>query len=113
METREVRLLSFSEEEWPVSVFCHAGKEPPIEQEAGWAPESVSTFRERQKSLLAPQLVHEIFCCATNCNWGSKFGPSARQATRRIYRSDSKEVNGELRKLRSAELHNCAPQEFN
>ena len=67
----------------------------------------------KDKYLPAIQLVHDIFCFSTNCNWGMKFGPSATQAARRIYRSDSKEVNGELRKLRSEELHDCAPKEFN
>ena len=64
----------------------------------------------KYKSLPALQLVHEIFCFMTNCNWVMKFGTSARQAAWRIY---SKEVNGELRKLRCEELHNCAAHEFN
>jgi hypothetical protein len=48
----------------------------------------------------------------TNYSWGMKFGPSARQAARRIYRSHSKGVNGEMRKLRIEELHNCGTQRF-
>jgi len=51
METREVELQSFNEEERPVSVFGRSATRekslpPSIEQEAGWPPEPVSTFPE-------------------------------------------------------------------
>lgn len=72
-----------------------------------------TSFDVSGKTSLLALRVHEILCFMTNCNWGMKFGPSVRQAARRIYRSDGKEVNGERRKLRSEELHNCALQEFN
>jgi hypothetical protein len=94
-----------------LAVFCHPGKELPIEQEAEWA--SRTNFDvSGKKSFPDLQLVYEVFCFKTNYSWDMKFGPSGRQAARRIYRSDSKGVNGEMKKLRIEELHNCGPQRF-
>ena len=112
---KEVQLLSFNEEEWSVSVFgrFYTQEKGPLLNRRLCGPQNQFRRYGKDKYLPAIQLVHDIFCFSTNCNWVMKFGPSATQAARRIYRSDSKEVNGELRKLRSEELHDCAPKEFN
>jgi len=112
---KEVQFLSFNEEEWSVSVFerFYTREKGPLLNRRLCGPQNQFRRYGKDKYLPAIQLVHDIFCFSTNCNWVMKFGPSATQAARRIYRSDSKEVNGELRKLRSEELHDCAPKEFN